>query len=271
MAWADISTYNASELAKTKAEIDEVISAIGAKFIAHRHRNGKITDEEHYATLFVNQTLVPRAAAFSAALSDTAIIATVKGLIEAATYTMTQAEATSEAAVKAEVESVIAVLELDGVATEVEKVSYTEAVAGDAGDPDGTNGSYKFKVNLSKGIMTGVTSELTMTITATPLSDTAIIATVKGLIEAATYTMTQAEATSEAAVKAEVESVIATLELKGVATEVEKVSYTEAVAGDAGDPDGTNGSYKFKVNLSKGIMTGVTSELTMTITATPHA
>lgn len=168
MAWADISTYKADELAKAKAEIDEVISAIGAKFISHKQRNGKLTDEEHYATLFVNQALIPRAAEFSMAISATASIATVKGLIEAATYTMTQAEATSEAAVKAEVESVISKLELDGVATEVEKVSYTEAVAGDAGDPDGTNGSYKFKVNLSKGIMTGVTSELTMTITATP-------------------------------------------------------------------------------------------------------
>ena len=168
MAWADITTYTADELAIAKAEIDEVISTIGAKFIAHRRRNGKLTDEEHYAAMFVDQVLIPRAAEFSAAISDTASIATVKGLIAGATYTMTQAEATDEAAVKAEVESVIAVLELDGVATEVEKVSYTEAVAGDAEDPDGTNGSYKFKVNLSKGIMTGVTSELTMTITATP-------------------------------------------------------------------------------------------------------
>lgn len=168
MAWADISTYKADELAKAKAELDEVISAIGAKFIAHRHRNGKITDEEHYATLFVNQTLVPRAAAFSAAISDTASIATVKGLIEGAAYAMTQAKAIDEAAVKAEVESIIAALELDGVSTVVNKVSYTEAIAGDAGDPDGTNGAYKFKVALSKSIMTGVTSELTMTITATP-------------------------------------------------------------------------------------------------------
>lgn len=168
MAWADISTYNAGELTKAKAEIDEVISAINAKFVTHRHRNGKLTDEEHYATLFANQLLVPRAAEFSAAISATTSIATVKGLIEGATYAMTQAEATDEASVKAEVESVIAVLELDGVATEVIKVSYTEAIAGDVGDPDGTNGSYKFKVNLSKGIITAVTSELTMTITATP-------------------------------------------------------------------------------------------------------
>ena len=160
MAWADISTYKADELAKAKAELDEIISAIGAKFVLHKHRNGKWTDEEHYATLFVNRALIPRAAEFS--------IAIVKGLIEAATFTITQAEATTEADVKAKIESIIAALELDEVSTAVNKVSYTEAIAGDAGDADGTNGAYKFKVALSKGIMTGVTSELTMTITATP-------------------------------------------------------------------------------------------------------
>lgn len=159
MAWADISTYKADELAKAKAELDEIISAIGAKFVLHRQRNGKWTDEEHYATLFVNGSLIPRAAEFSVAI--------VKGLVVAATYTMTQAEATSEAAVKAEVESVITALQLDGVETEVVKTSYVEAIAGDVGDPDGTNGAYKFKVNLSKNGKTATTSELTMTITAT--------------------------------------------------------------------------------------------------------
>ena len=168
MAWANITAYTAADLAKGKAEIDEVISAINAKLAANRHRNGKLTDEEHYTQLFVNQALVPRAGEFSLAIAIESSLTTVKGLIEGAAYTMTQAEATTEAAVKTEVEKVIAALELDGVTPEVTKVSYIEAIAGDAGDPDGTNGAYKFKVNLTKGTRTTVTAELTMTITATP-------------------------------------------------------------------------------------------------------
>ena len=168
MAWADIKDYTATDLAKGKAEIDEVISVITAKLAANRHRNGKLTDEEHYAILFTNQVLAPRAGEFSLAIAIESSLTTVKGLIEGAAYTMTQAEATTEAAVKTEVEEVMAALELDGVTPEVTKVSYTEAIAGDAGDPDGTNGAYKFKVNLTKGTRTTVTAELTMTITATP-------------------------------------------------------------------------------------------------------
>lgn len=168
MAWADISAYTADELAKVKADIDEVISAISAKFATHKQRNGKLTDEEHYAILFTNQVLAPRAGEFSLAIAIESSLTTVKGLIEGAAYTMTQAEATTEADVKTEVEEVMAALELDGVTPEVTKVSYTEAIAGDAGDPDGTNGAYKFKVNLTKGTRTTVTAELTMTITATP-------------------------------------------------------------------------------------------------------
>ena len=168
MAWADITSYVAADLTKGKAEIDEVIAQIAAKIIANRHRNGKLTDEEHYTNLFVNQVLVPRAGEFSLAIAIESSLTTVKGLIEGAAYTMTQAEATTEAAVKTEVEEVIAALELDDVTPEVTKVTYTEAIAGDAGDPDGTNGAYKFKVNLTKGTRATVTPELTMTVTATP-------------------------------------------------------------------------------------------------------
>jgi hypothetical protein len=168
MAWADITSYVAADLTKGKAEIDEVIAQIAVKIIANKHRNGIFTDEEMYAMQFVNQVLVPRADEFSLAIAIEASLTTVKGLIEGATYTMTQAEATTEAAVKTEIEEVIAALELDDVTPEVTKVTYTAATAGDAGDPDGTNGTYKFKVNLTKGTRTTVTAELTMTITATP-------------------------------------------------------------------------------------------------------
>jgi len=108
-------------------------------------------------------------------------------------------------------------------------------------------------------------------VTVDTAADLASVATVKGLVAGATYTMTQAAATNEAAVKTEIEIKIATLALDGVAVPVTKVLYTAAVAGDAGTPAGTNGNYTFTVALSKGAASDTTATLTMTITATAYA
>lgn len=170
MAWADITTYTAAEVDKVKAELDEVIALIDVKIAAHKHRNGTHTDEEHYALLFKESVLVPRSLELGIASANLKSVAVVKALVEGATYTMLQAEAAEEAAVKAEIEAIIADLELDGVAVEVTKESYTPAVAGTVEDQDGTNGSYKFTAELAKGDATATTAELTMTITATPHS-----------------------------------------------------------------------------------------------------
>ncbi|VDN47105.1 putative Ig domain-containing protein [Petrocella atlantisensis] len=188
-------------------------------------------------------------------------------LIEAAIYTMTQAEAIDEAAVKTAIEDKIVTLALDGVSTSVTKVLYTPAIVGDSGTPDGTDGTYTFTVDLTKGSATATTAVLTMTITATTY-DEELVATVKGLVEGAPYTITQAEATDEAVVKTAIEDKIATLALDGVLTSVTKVLYTPAIAGDAGTPDGINGTYTFTVDLSKGAAEDTTATLTMTVTAT---
>lgn len=150
-SWADIKAYTADEIAAAKAEIDTVITVISAKLADHKHRNGRLTDEDHYANLFVEQELSPRAATFS--------LVVTKALIKGTTFATTAAKADTEAKAKAEVEAQLAVLELDGAATEVEKVSYTAAETG-------VDGSYVFKVNLSKSGVTAVTDQITMTITA---------------------------------------------------------------------------------------------------------
>ncbi|WP_379139112.1 beta strand repeat-containing protein, partial [Paenibacillus sp. sgz500958] len=178
---------------------------------------------------------------------DEAIVATVKGLIEGATYTMTQIAATDEAAVKAEIEAKITALALNGVATSVTKVLYTPAIAGAAGTPAGTNGTYTFTVDLSKGEVTATSVQKTMTITATA------------------YNSTSQDNIDIEAAKAAIEAKIATLALDGVATFVTKVLYTPAIAGAAGTPAGTNGTYTFTVDLSKGAATATTETLTMTI------
>ena len=103
----------------------------------------------------------------SSSIANLASVVTVKGLVAGATYTMTQADATNEAAVKKAIEDKVATLALDGVTTTVTKVHYTPAVAGTVGTPAGTNGTYTFTVGLSKGAATDTTATLTMTVTAT--------------------------------------------------------------------------------------------------------
>lgn len=98
---------------------------------------------------------------------NTLAVGLVKKTIESTTYTMTQAAATDESAITAAITAKLATLELDGVTPSVTKVLYTPAIAGDATTPAGTNGSYTFQINLSKGSATATTITLTMEITAT--------------------------------------------------------------------------------------------------------
>ena len=210
-------------------------------------------------------------------------VATVKGLISGATYTMTQIAATNEAAVKSAIESKIATLALDGVGTTVTKVSYIEAVAGNTGNPSGTNGVYRFTVALTKGssttLATDTTATLTMTIVATAYvtpnaANAASVAAVKVLIATATYSMAQSPSTDKPSVKVAVESKINSLALDGVVTTVIEGDYIPAVAGNPGNLAGTNGTYTFTVGLSKGtgstLATDTTATLTMTIVATAY-
>jgi len=98
---------------------------------------------------------------------DALTVTTAKTTIEGATYTMTQAAATDEAAVKAAIDVKIATLALDGVTATISEVLYTPAIAGDAVTPSGTNGTYTFTISLSKGAAATTTVTLTMTVMAT--------------------------------------------------------------------------------------------------------
>lgn len=103
-------------------------------------------------------------------------IATAKELIAGATYTMTQETATDEAVIKSTIEQTIkqeiaAINLYNEVTGTVTKVEYTPAVAGDAVDPNGINGTYTFTVEVSNSSATDSTATLTMTIIATPFVD----------------------------------------------------------------------------------------------------
>ena len=99
-------------------------------------------------------------------------------------------------------------------------------------------------------------------------SDDADVAVAKTAIENATYTVLQSNALTEAQAKTAVETIISELPLYGVTTAVVDGAFTAATAGTEDKPNGTNGTYTFTVNLSKGEGTpATTKELTLTITA----
>jgi uncharacterized repeat protein (TIGR02543 family) len=105
----------------------------------------------------------------------------------------------------------------------------------------------------------------------TAVQDNSSIAAAKNLIEAATYTATQADVADAAAAKANVEAIIDDQNLNGVTATVLAETFTAAQSGTAADINGVNGSYSFTVELAKGAGANqTTSELTLTITATPY-
>ncbi|MDR0794518.1 MAG: hypothetical protein LBE79_00445, partial [Tannerella sp.] len=131
------------------------------------------------------------------------------------------------------------------------------------------DGSNKNGIYYERGSNNGFIDVAGVTVTA--VNDDAFITAAKAAIEGATYTDTQANVADIAAAKATVETIIGKITLNGVTATVVDGTFTAAIAGTAGTPAGTNGSYTFTVNLEKGTGTQqISSTLTLTITATPY-
>ncbi|MDR1724113.1 MAG: putative Ig domain-containing protein [Tannerella sp.] len=125
-----------------------------------------------------------------------------------------------------------------------------------------------FTVQASNGVGSPDTKALSITIV---LSDNDAISAALTLIESQTFTDIQANASTLAAARTAVENFISTLSLNGVTPTVVDGVFTPAVAGNASNYAGTNGSYTFTVELNRGSGTQQTTiQFTLTITATPH-
>ncbi len=206
---------------------------------------------------------------------DNADIAAAKAIIEGATYTDLQANIQTSEQAKDKVISIIAGLSLNGVTTEVVSGSFRAASEGTVSLPNGIDGSYTFTIKLNKGAGTQVvTNMLTLVITATPYNasqDNNDISAAKAIVEGAPFITTQTNAPNIVSAKAVVEAIISALPLNGVTVSVMDGVFTGATAGTSGTHGGTNGSYTFTVELTKGAGTmQTTSQLTLTITATPY-
>ncbi|MGN0343533.1 MAG: InlB B-repeat-containing protein, partial [Lachnospiraceae bacterium] len=98
----------------------------------------------------------------------------------------------------------------------------------------------------------------------------------KSAIESHSWTVAQGTANTSNDVKTWIEQQLGTMNLNGVTYTVNMSgSFTAAIAGTAGDIDGTNGSFSFTISLSKGagdtLAQGTTSSVNGTITATAYS
>lgn len=193
-------------------------------------------------------------------------------LVNGATYTMPQTNTTNQAAAKAAVQAVIALLQFNGVTATVNDGTYTAAFAGTYSVPNGTPGAFTFTVTLEKGAISDTTSTLTMSIAPIPFdtaaADRNAVTAAAVLIEGATYSMPQSAATNEGVVLAAIEGAIDAMSLNGVGYVVNKQTYTPAQAGTYTNPTGTPGAYSFTVALTKNSASRTTAQRTMTIVPT---
>ena len=222
---------------------------------------------------------------FTVALSKgtvTDITTSLTGVITATAYdgiTNAQAVAAAKAVV---VDGTVTVVYGAGQAAKTGAVqSYVNGLLIGVGDAAGVTANVihisdnTYEVELSKGSVSD-SKTITMIINEGANPDIALVAAAKEAIEGGSYTMTQADANTEAGVKAELArqmNGLSGMSETGVTVaddDITVTSFTPAVAGTSANPAGTNGSISFTVALSKGIVTDITTSLTGVITATAY-
>ncbi len=137
------------------------------------------------------------------------------------------------------------------------------------------NSDNTYLVSLRKGDTTD-SKTITMTINENANPDTALVEEAKTLVAGGSYTLSQAAANTETAVKEALAAQINALpgmSSKGVivtASDITITQFTAAVAGTSGNSSGTNGSVTFSVSLTKGLAATIMTGKTGTINATTY-
>lgn len=191
---------------------------------------------------------------------DIAHVNSAKSAAEGASYAnITQAAATSETVIVDELKTTAeAAVNNGSVTVTINQDSYTVAIAGTSANPSGTDGSYVFRITVSKGAQSQTTGQKTIRITATPftgITDVQAIAAAKTeLVDGTTNVAFGADqVTKTAAVQAYVNGILSgTADASGVTA---TVTYN-------------NSTGKYDVALNKGSVNDSKS-LTMMVTEAP--
>ena len=247
-----ISTQSTPAL---KAPIDVATSGIGYSGGITSNDAAKFaSDNGSYATKYDSAN---KKVQLVVVITDSDAVAGAKSaLINGSVNVAFGADQTAKtAAVKAYVESILSGTAYGDLVTAT--VSYNSSTG-------------NYDVDLTKGSVNDSKS-LNMTVNIEPDPDIAVVNSAKLAAEGASYLgMSQLASTSETIIE-DAQKTIATTAVNNtdVTIFINKISYTEPIAGTSANPEGTNGSYLFTVTLSKGSVTVTTETLTITITSTP--
>lgn len=157
----------------------------------------------------------------------------------------------------------------------------TDAVEGDEENRDGEDGEFTFSVEIHKGDESNTVEGLTGTIKATPFTDEdqkekdeeAVYEAIDAIEEAMSdIKVSQKNAKTEAKLKDTLKERAKKKAGKATVNDIQFVgSVTLATEGTYEEPDGTEGSFTFKVCVSKGSVQDIwTDELEGTITPTEY-
>ena len=224
-------------------------------------------------------TLYDMSALFTSPEANQAALDALKETLEAADWTLAQAEAEDADAAKEAAEAILAGKLSYGVTAELTVTAHTAATAGTKENEDGTNGKYSFTVALS----IGGTAEPTHATATAAITDAVITASkyyasedeqaldaLKTTMEGMDWTLEQADAEDEDAVKSAVAAMLTDELLNGAAATVTiKDDFAAPIKGTVDNVKGTDGSYTASIALTKG-EAALTVEVTGTITATEY-
>lgn len=252
-------------------------SATGKALIASQRQAGINAINASTDSMGVNAALASAKEAIdgvnTAVEEDSAALSAAKALADAMTDIPAPAQAvcnTEEQAREYARAKVVAAIKDSSITVTIATTQWDAPTAGTASNEAGTDGGYRFKATLAKGIGTTVTEEKSFVITATAYSDADAVTTALAAVNGAIYgPVAQADAGSEAAAANYVRDAgVAAVNDASVTVTINKTSYTPAVAGGEENANGTDGSYMFTVTVSKGAQSRTSGSKTIVITAT---
>ncbi len=149
-----------AEASKLQTDVDAAGSLVNV--LPESTKKAELVSRLNTVQAFIDQQ--------AAIAENNAAIASAGTKLAQTVFTAGQTEADTQAKAQGKVEALISALGLEGITVTVTGTSYMAPVPGSEGNTNGTNGSFTFKVTLTKGDgdrrVTDTTDVLTMNITA---------------------------------------------------------------------------------------------------------
>ena len=151
------------------------------------------------------------------------------------------------------------------------------AQAGDSSTPAGTNGEVTFTPTIEKVGAAKKADSLTWTVTATAytgLTDADAVSQAAAAVKTLNFDVNQSEGNTEEELRTlmaeKINKAVGTYGISVLTSQLITSSFTAAAAGTADVPAGTNGSFAFRVKLTRGSVSNIVDSLAANISATPY-